>query len=628
LAHGDYSRGLADRVRLLAPTALTDVNEALPGIDAVVTDYSSIAFDYAVVGGPTIFLAPDVASYTNSRGLYEPYRTFSGGRSVVTWEHALAQLDALRADDDAARAHARWLHDEYFDHADGRATERVLAEILERTGTTRPADGEPAKDRLKITAVRIDDDTLQIELETAPQRARLIGPRAAIDGEVAGPVVTFPLLVTRWGTPGLAWPSGRYRLNIDGTSRLSVLTGVHAGVAHGQFRLHAAGDDGGFVARIAPPLHAGESAQRPSARQRIDYLRPRRRERAVWFESFYGRTAADNPLGIDRALARTHPDVQRYWSVVDGSVAVPDGAVRIVEGSAEWWRTRAEARVLVVNDWLRWSYRPRRDQHVLQTWHGTMLKALGRDRPDISPRRRLAIARQVWRWHALLAQNYYSERIFRTSYGYRGPIWETGYPRNDVLADTGRAPLVRAALGVPPEARIVLYAPTWRDDRDEIVDYLDLVRFAADLPDDHVLLVRGHSRTLAFGQDLHADRLVDVTAYPDVADLLLIADVLVTDYSSVMFDFAGTSRPMVFFTPDLEHYEERLRGFYFDLVADAPGPVVATAADLHDAIRDAEREAEKYAARRALWHEKFAPHDDGRAGERVVQRMVDAGWLD
>jgi CDP-glycerol glycerophosphotransferase len=160
-----------------------------------------------------------------------------------------------------------------------------------------------------------------------------------------------------------------------------------------------------------------------------------------------------------------------------------------------------------------------------------------------------------------------------------------------------------------------------------MVDYLDLVNFADELPDDHVLLVRGHSRTLAFGQDLQAERLVDVTSYPDVADLMLVADVLVTDYSSVMFDFAATEKPMVFFTPDLAHYQDVLRGFYFDLIADAPGPVVSNRADLLDAIRNVAASEAHYRARRDSWREKFAPHDDGHAGERVVARMYEAGWL-
>jgi CDP-glycerol glycerophosphotransferase (TagB/SpsB family) len=321
------------------------------------------------------------------------------------------------------------------------------------------------------------------------------------------------------------------------------------------------------------------------------------------------------------------PGVTRYWSVVDGSVAVPDGAVRLVEGTSEWWRVRAEARVYVVNDWLRWTFRRRPYQHVLQTWHGTMLKRLALDRPGVSARTRLAVVREQRRWDALLAQNPYSARIFRSAYAVRGPIWELGYPRNDGFADPSRASAIRAAIGVPPQARIVLYAPTWRDDRNELVDHVDLHGFAADLPEDHVLLVRGHSRTLGYGADLRAERLVDVTSYPDTADLLQVADVLVTDYSSVMFDFAATGKQTVFFTPDIEHYADVLRGFYFDLLAEAPGPVATTRAELLDAVAAGPDLVDKYASQRAVWRQRFTPWDDGRAGERVVQRMLDEGWL-
>ena len=173
----------------------------------------------------------------------------------------------------------------------------------------------------------------------------------------------------------------------------------------------------------------------------------------------------------------------------------------------------------------------------------------------------------------------------------------------------------------------MLYAPTWRDDRTEMVDYLDLTSFARELGEGHVLLVRGHSRTLRYGRDLEADRLIDVTSYPDVADLLEVADVLVTDYSSVMFDFASTGRPIIFFTPDLAHYSSELRGFYFDLLAEAPGPVVRSRDELLDAIADAEVALDRYRERAARWRERFTPLDDGGAGDRVVQRMIDAGWL-
>ncbi|HEU5267916.1 MAG TPA: CDP-glycerol glycerophosphotransferase family protein, partial [Jatrophihabitans sp.] len=446
------------------------------------------------------------------------------------------------------------------------------------------------------------------------------------DGEVLR--ARFPLLVTRWGVPDLAVPSGDYRLDVGASHRVAVDATLPT-VLHPLFRAQARAVDGMLVTRIGPPLRADELGPAAQRRLRLNCMRPRRRlENAVYFESFYGRTAADNPAAIDRVLARVRPDVQRYWSVGDRSVPVPPGAIPIVEYSREWWRVRAEARVYVINDWLRWTYRKRRGQRVLQTWHGTMLKRLALDRPGTTPRTRFATVRQGWRWNAMLAQNDYSARIFRTSYAFRGPIWQTGYPRNDVFADPARAAEVRRLLALPESVRIVLYAPTWRDDRAGLVDYLDLVEFADALPSGYVLLVRGHSRTLGQGQDLRGDRLVDVTSYPDVAELMVVADLLVTDYSSVMFDFAATGKPMIFYTPDLDHYSDVLRGFYFDLPADAPGPVVTTREQLLDAVRDAPRAADKYAERYAAWRAKFTPFDDGHAAERVVQRMLDERWLD
>ena len=135
---------------------------------------------------------------------------------------------------------------------------------------------------------------------------------------------------------------------------------------------------------------------------------------------------------------------------------------------------------------------------------------------------------------------------------------------------------------------MLLYAPTWRDDRTEMVDFVDPVALAE--ATDSVVLVRGHSRTLLPGRDAEGPRVIDVTGFPDTSRLLLAADALITDYSSVMFDFSVTGKPMYFLVPDIEHYRGELRGFYFDLVAHAPGPVVRTQDELVAALRDGDRE--------------------------------------
>ncbi len=654
LGRADYAAGptRSDRIRLLDAAAMADVTPVLSGVDALITDYSSIAFDYALVGGPIVFFAPDADDYVRSRGLYEPYRLFAGGRHVATWAHVLAQLTRIRADPVAAAealAHTAWLRDENFDHLDAGSAARVLAEIQRRTAHVGTPSSS-ARSRPQVVAVRLDATTLTVQvcgLAADTSVARLDGARGGVDAEVGraedGTVTaTFALLVSRWGSPDLALPSGDYSLVLgdgplvlgDGpadvsaapaTTRVDVVTADRPTLRHHLFRADVVDEAGGLVLRVGAPLADDEARPVPHRNLRQAFLRGRvTPENAVYFESFYGRSASDNPLAIDRTLARLHPQVRRYWSVADGSVAVPPGAVPIIEGSKEWWRVRAEARVFVINDWLRFSFRRRKHQHVLQTWHGTMLKRLALDRADITVRRRSAVMRQQHRWDALIAQNPYSTAIFRSAYAFRAPIWETGYPRNDVLAHPERVAAVRAVVGVPDGARLVLYAPTWRDDRAEMVDYLDLVAFAADLPEDHVLLVRGHSRTLSAGRDVHGVRLIDVTSYPDMAELKLIADVLVTDYSSVMFDFASTGKPMVFFTPDLAYYGDVVRGFYFDLPAEAPGPVVTTPADLRDAILG----EDNYAPARAAWKQRFTPWDDGRASERIVRRMFAEGWLD
>src|SRR5690606_5045061 len=165
----------------------------------------------------------------------------------------------------------------------------------------------------------------------------------------------------------------------------------------------------------------------------------------------------------------------------------------------EWWRARGAARLLIVNDWLRRRFARKPGQRVLQTWHGTPLKRLALHRPGLAPRRMAAVVKESRRWDVLLAQNTYSARILRKAYAFFGkPIWVEGYPRNDALF-AGDGAATRAALGIDESERVLLYAPTWRDDRAEMVDFIDPQLLAEQA--DAVVLVRGHSRTLKPGRD-------------------------------------------------------------------------------------------------------------------------------
>jgi CDP-glycerol glycerophosphotransferase len=353
------------------------------------------------------------------------------------------------------------------------------------------------------------------------------------------------------------------------------------------------------------------------------------------FDSFGGRHYACNPRAIHQELRRAHPELECAWVTRDGQFSVPEGTRVIPVDSREHVEALAQARYVIANDLLpRW-YRRRDGQTCLQTWHGTPLKRIGLDiaRPQfenglIYPGLIRAAAAS---WDLLLSPNSVSTPIFRRALGYDGEIMESGYPRTDPLHRPGggqRAAAIRHHLGLAAGKRIILYAPTCRDSTTSLFGYrfdlqLDLAAMAEALGDDHALLLRLHpgDRDSAVAR-VGSQFVTPVTHYPDIADLLLISDVLITDYSSVMFDFAGTGRPVLFYTYDLENYRDNLRGFYFDLESQAPGPLLDSTADIIDALRDTPGIERTYRAAYQAFTSTYCALDDGQAASRVVRRLL------
>jgi CDP-glycerol glycerophosphotransferase len=318
--------------------------------------------------------------------------------------------------------------------------------------------------------------------------------------------------------------------------------------------------------------------------------------------------------------------------VTDYAAEVPAGGRGLLSGTEEYFEALARCRYIVSNDDMPPEYRKRDGQIYLQTWHGTPLKRIGFDigRPQFASGTAYLehLAQDVAKWDLLLSQNAFSTPVLRRAFRFGGEICEFGYPRNDLLLRGGdRAARLRARLGIPAGKRIVLYAPTWRDNqfyasgRYRFDLRIDLDRAGRALGSDHVLLIRGHHQLAADTRAaVRPGFALNVTAYPDISDLLLITDVLVTDYSSVMFDFAVTGRPMLFFTYDLALYRDQLRGFCLDLEAEAPGPLLATSDEVIEAVRSPDRLAGFAGAYRAF-AATYCPLDDGKAGARVCDRV-------
>jgi CDP-glycerol glycerophosphotransferase len=356
---------------------------------------------------------------------------------------------------------------------------------------------------------------------------------------------------------------------------------------------------------------------------------------AIFFVSWKGKSCADNPLGIAEELRRRGDDREHLWAVTDWSVPVPEGGTGVLRGTEEYYEALARSKYLISNDDMQLPFRKRDGQFYVQTWHGTPLKRIGFDITNPQFISGTAyfdhFARDVAQWDLLLSPNPFSTPIMRGAFRYEGEIGEYGYPRNDLLCrgTAEMAARVRARLGLPAGKRVVLYAPTWRDNqvyangrRYRFDMRLDLERAWRELGEDHVFLIRGHHHS---ADDVPAGMrdgfAFNVTAYPDITDLYLVSDVLVTDYSSAMFDYAVTGRPILFFTYDLAEYRDSLRGFYFDFEAEAPGPLLPDSAGVIEAIRDVDAVAAEHRDAYQRFTARFCSLDDGKAGARVCDRV-------
>jgi CDP-glycerol glycerophosphotransferase len=362
----------------------------------------------------------------------------------------------------------------------------------------------------------------------------------------------------------------------------------------------------------------------------------------VVYNSFLGRYS-DSPRAIFECL-RERNDLHHTWLQDPGHAAAFPEGVDVVSVSDPGVRDVLEsADLLVANTHTEFDWDKPAGTTYLQTWHGTPLKRIHYDVLLVPPGRLDYLDEDVARWDVLLSPNAVSTPRLRKAFGYDGPVWETGYPRNDLLvgplADSVRSQ-VRAELGIDEDETAVLYAPTWRDDekyREDVPDIPLRLQLGAlverldaagsDVPDRngstprHRLLARTHNMVSDRSRAEVAPGVLDVSYFRDVRDLYLAADVLVTDYSSVMFDFALTGKPMVFYAYDLDRYRDEIRGFYFDLFPDAPGPVATTEDELVDELVSLEANQDRYAARYRAFRHTYGHLEDGHATDRVLQRL-------
>lgn len=349
----------------------------------------------------------------------------------------------------------------------------------------------------------------------------------------------------------------------------------------------------------------------------------------IVYNSFHGRYS-DNPRALFERLA-DRPGLEHVW-VADAAhaSAFPAGVTTVDVDSPAATEALQSADLLIANTHTEVEWEKPAGTTYLQTWHGTPLKRIHRDVLWAPPGRLDRLDADIARWDLLLSPNAASTPRFRQAFGFEGEVLESGYPRNDLLSAAEGAAVrarMRRELGIADGVTAVLYTPTWRDDEafaegsPPVSMPLDPTMFAKTLGKDHVLLVRAHNMVTGRATMQATPGVHDVSYHPDLRELYLAADVLVTDYSSTMFDFVITGRPVVFYAYDLQRFQDTVRGFYFDLLPVAPGPVVSTTGELVDVLGRLPTLRRQYAERYADFQRTYTALEDSHSADRVLSRL-------
>ncbi|MGG0662602.1 CDP-glycerol:glycerophosphate glycerophosphotransferase [Viridibacillus arvi] len=357
-------------------------------------------------------------------------------------------------------------------------------------------------------------------------------------------------------------------------------------------------------------------------------------EKKIVFESFLGKNYADSPKYIYEYMVKHYPEYEFIWSFNEINHDIPGNAKQVKRLSLAYYYHMATAKYWVNNMRQPLHLQKREGNVFLQTWHGTPLKKLVFDMNEVysaNPKYKQQFYEQSRLWDYLIAANSYSSDIFKSAFKFDKVMLEDGYPRNDTLYINNNSDYItkmKNKLNIPLDKKVILYAPTWRDDEFyEPGKYkfnlkFDLQKLQEKLGDEYVILLRMH---YFIADDLNIDGyegfVYNMSKYDDIAELYLISDILITDYSSVFFDYSNLRRPILFYTYDLEKYRDQLRGFYIDIENEVPGPLVKTTDEIIDAVLNIDKVTNEYKEKYDIFYDKICGWESGKATEKIVEKV-------
>ena len=347
----------------------------------------------------------------------------------------------------------------------------------------------------------------------------------------------------------------------------------------------------------------------------------------IFYDSFMGKGYTDNPKAIYEYIVKHDNSYKHVWSLKKTNTCIPGNPVIVKRITLKYLYHLTTSGIQVNNSRMPNLYKKREGQIFIQTWHGTPLKKLALDMDHVllsgtnKKKYRESFVKDSSQWNYLIAPNEYSMNIFKRAFDFKGEFIKTGYPRNDQLVNYKDYEVddLKLKLGLPLDKKIILYTPTFRDQNSKGLgmytqDFgLDLEKLSKQ--DDVVVLLRVHY--LVVDRFVNKfNNIIDFSDYDNINDLMIVSDVLLTDYSSTMFDYLLLRKPIVLNGFDVEIYRDKVRGFYLeytDLPADNITDVDSLLLILEDLSAYKEKHKESYD--RAL--QTYSSFERGQSSKNV-----------
>lgn len=364
----------------------------------------------------------------------------------------------------------------------------------------------------------------------------------------------------------------------------------------------------------------------------------------ILFCSFDGRSYSDSPRAIYEYML-AHSEYDKYtfiWAFRDPyrykDILDNPRTYIIQSGTASYEEQLAKSKYWVFNYRVADHIYPKNDQVYVQLWHGTPLKKLGYDisisdnAMNSKKEIRSKYDTDANKFNFLLAPSEFAKEKFISAWnliekGKENCVIVEGYPRNDYLINhkSEDRDKIKRELGIPVDKKVILYAPTWRDNQHNsklgyvYTTEVDFDLLKQELADDYIIVFRAHYLVAnSFDFEKYNGFIFDASRINDINSLYVASDMLITDYSSVFFDYANLDRPMLFYMYDYEKYASQIRGFYMD-VNELPGPIVKTSAELINCIKNSDKILKDNKEKYAKFKAKYTYLDDGMSSKRVAE---------